>query len=101
MHRHILELADASDLGKAVRLVRYEDLCAAPRESMAAILQHCGLPADPAFLSAAAGRFHAPAYYRPSFDDVELAMIAEETAQTAQRLGYGPHAASACGQSAQ
>ena len=101
MHRYILELADARDLGGVVRLVRYEELCAAPRAVMAGVLEHCGLTADAGFLSAASERLHAPGYYRPSFSDAELAVIAEETARVAQPLGYGPQSASARKQSAQ
>ncbi|HWA49461.1 MAG TPA: sulfotransferase [Dongiaceae bacterium] len=73
-------------LRQAVRVVRYEGLCAEPRANIAGLLAHCGLKAEPAFLDAAARRFHLPGYYRPAFNDRELALIADETGAAAARF---------------
>ena len=102
LHRYIADLLDHdATLRPAVQVVRYEDLCAAPRAVMAGLLDHCGLVASPGFLATAAGRFHAPTYYRPRFSADELAIIADETAETAQRFGYEPGQMLAWKQSAQ
>jgi hypothetical protein len=91
VHRYILDLRDrARGQQDVVRIVRYEDLCAAPRSVLEGVLAHCRLAADDAFLSAAAGGFHPPGYYRPNFNPAELAVIAEETAEVALRFGYAP-----------
>jgi hypothetical protein len=81
--------------------VRYEDLCAEPHRIMSDLLAHCDLPAGAEFLSSAAGQFHQPRYYRPRFSPAELAIIAEETSDSARRFGYDPEHASALRQSAQ
>ncbi|HEV8392040.1 MAG TPA: sulfotransferase [Dongiaceae bacterium] len=89
LHRYLADLLDGdASLRPSVRIVRYEDLCSAPRAIMTELLSHCGLPAGSAFLSEAAGRFHQPTYYRPRFSPGELAIIAEETTETARRFGY-------------
>ena len=62
---------------------------------MAALLAHCDLPADAGFRASAAGRFHAPTYYRPRFSPSDLAIIADETAETARLFGYEVSAAEA------
>lgn len=91
LHRFVARqrLADPGGLGAATMVVRYEDLCARPRETLAAVLAHAGLPATPAELDAMAARISAPAYYAPRFTDAERAAIAEETAEARGLLGYG------------
>lgn len=83
-------IADALDqdpaLRGAVRVVRYESLCAEPRATLAGLLAHCGLHTDAGLLASSAGRFRLPAYYRPAFSDRELGLIAEETAAAAGRF---------------
>ncbi len=89
MHHFIADLAERDRAsGHAILTVRYEDLCAEPLRVLDELLAHCGLPADAAFLSAAAGRFHPPGYYQPRFSLAELSIIAEETADAARRFGY-------------
>jgi hypothetical protein len=53
------------------------------------VLSHCGLAADDVFLAQAAERIHFPGYYKPKFNDAELAVIERETAAAARRFGYG------------
>jgi Sulfotransferase family len=102
LHRHIADLTDGdASLRQSIRVVRYEDLCAAPRVVMKELLSHCDLPAGSDFLSDAAGRFHQPTYYRPRFSPGELSVIADETAETARRFGYETRDTFALRQSAQ
>ena len=89
VHHHIADLMERErDLRPAIRMVRYEDLCASPMATLRAVLDHCALPAREPFLSDAAGRLHQPTYYRPRFRAEDLAIIAEETAEAAGRFGY-------------
>ena len=96
LHRSIADMTrNDPALAKSMRIVRYEDLCAAPDVEMAALLNHCGLPAEAGFRAAAASRFHAPTYYRPRFSPSDLAIIAEETAEAARLFGYAESTAEA------
>src|SRR3546814_4865882 len=72
----------------AVKVVRFEDLCRAPRETLSALFQHCDLPDSGVPIAEAAGRMRMPTYYRPTFDDAERATIAELTGPAARRFGY-------------
>jgi Sulfotransferase family len=76
-------------LGWAVHLVRYEDLCDRPRETLAATFAHAELPLEPAEAEAMAARLSQPTYYDPGFTPEEEAVIAEETKTVRARLGYG------------
>ena len=90
IHHYIADLIERErGLRAAIRIVRYEDLCASPLETLHDVLDHCALPEYEPFLSDAAGRLHQPTYYRPRFGDEDLAIIAEETAEAAGRFGYG------------
>jgi hypothetical protein len=87
IHHFIADtLARDPALRNATRVVRYETLCAEPLPTIAGLLAHCGLAAEPGFLAASAARFHLPTYYRPAFNDDELAVIEEETAAAAGRF---------------
>jgi hypothetical protein len=102
LHRYIADLIDGdTTLRPAVTVVRYEDLCAHPRAALTELLTHCDLRAGLGYLSDAARRFRQPTYYRPRFNAAELAIIADETAETARRFGYDADRALALRQSAQ
>jgi hypothetical protein len=89
IHNHILDRLDADpDLNEAALIVRFEDLCQAPREYLQRILEHCGLPADAEFVEEAASGIHFPTYYEPGFTPTEMDIIRTETAGAARRLGY-------------
>ncbi|EXF45105.1 hypothetical protein BAY1663_02513 [Pseudomonas sp. BAY1663] len=77
-------------LREASLLVRYEDLCAQPREILQQVFAHNQLELEPAALERAAAGLHAPTYYRPKFNDDELALIETITRPVAARFGYSP-----------
>lgn len=81
--------ADPEGLGEATMVVRYEDLCDRPRDTLAAVLAHARLDATDAELGTLAARLSAPAYYEPGFTAKDKAAIAEETAEARGLLGYG------------
>ena len=91
VYRSVLDALDRdADLAERALLVRYEDLCRTPAETIDRIVSHCRLPAD-AFEPVReeyASRLSEPDYYAPDFSSEELDEIRRTTAGTAQRLGY-------------
>jgi hypothetical protein len=89
IHGFLLDQIENDEaLSRAVHLVRHEALCERPRETLDALARHCRLdPQDP-IITDFAQRLHYPSYYRPGFGDAERRLIAEETGETAIRLGY-------------
>ena len=87
-------LADRLDadpaLKEAALIVRFEDMCRAPHETLQQALAHCRLEAPPAWLEDKAAVIRFPSYYRPRFTADELATIERHTAGTARRFGYPP-----------
>jgi Sulfotransferase family len=75
------------DIRAATLLLRYEDLCRSPRETMTQALMHCGLPCEN-LPELAAARLHQPEYYRPCFTAEELDRLHQATRTTACRFGY-------------
>jgi hypothetical protein len=85
----LLERMSANpDLARAVLLVRYEDFCHAPGETLAGILEFCGLAPDPEMIADAARRIHAPNYYWPALGSDELRVIRACVAPVADAFGY-------------
>jgi hypothetical protein len=84
-------LADRLDhdqlLREAAAVVRFEDLCNRPQETLSRVLVHTGL-ANPDLVSEFANRVQAPTYYRPSFSAEEASVILQETGRVAERYGY-------------
>ncbi|MBS2026513.1 MAG: sulfotransferase [Deltaproteobacteria bacterium] len=81
-------------------VVRYEDLCHAPGETIDRILGHCEL--DPAPFAAererSLQRLAEPTYYKPRFDAAELNELETLTATTRRSYGYDQSAAEALGE---
>lgn len=75
-------------LRETALVVRYEDLCQQPRETLRSVFDHAELDIDAAWLEQAAAGLHAPTYYRPRFDDHQLTLISHLTAPAARRFGY-------------
>ncbi len=81
-------LASDAWVRAATRVVRFEDLCQAPAETIRAVLGHCALPEAEPIVARFAPGIGLPDYYRPSFSPSEIALIREQTADTARRWGY-------------
>ena len=87
MYRQTAERLEAdAELSRRCLLVRYEDLCDRAPETMAAVGEHIGLPAQRAKLLAAG--LHRPDYYTVQLTDDERAAITEETAAVARHFGF-------------
>jgi len=85
------QLESDSQLRDAAVVIRYEDLCRTPGDTLAQLQSHCDLSDDQA-MTEFADSIHAPTYYRPTFTPAEMQIICEETSQTAARYGYeGEH----------
>lgn len=94
VHEYLAQrLAVEPALREAVMVVRFEDLCDAPEETLAALFGHCRLEDADDLAARAAQTIRAPTYYRLPFNRVERAIIHRETATTAARFGYDdlPH----------
>jgi hypothetical protein len=79
------QLRQNVQLAATVRLVRYEDLCDAPVETLSAVSAHCDLD-DHELTTNFAGRIAAPRYYEPQFTEDEEAAIEDETAESVKAI---------------
>lgn len=84
------QLQGSPELSDATLLVRYEQLCAEPGETLQRIAEHCRLDAQASLslITTWAGQLAAPGYYQTSFDSHEQQRITAICAATAARLGY-------------
>ncbi len=86
----IEQLKHDPELDRAVCVVRYEDLCVKPEETIDRILAHTGLSAD-AFAPMRIkyiSKLSLPDYYRPNFSAEERAEIIALTKNVAAHFGY-------------
>jgi hypothetical protein len=81
-------LASDAPLRAMTKIVRFEDMCTSPAETIRAILDHCKLPEADPILARFAGKIRTPDYYESPLTPAELALILEETLQTASQWGY-------------
>ncbi len=89
VHRHLARLLEEDARVRAAALVvRFEALCAAPAETLRAVLAHCGLPEAERVAERHAPAVRLPSYYDSGFSAADLAVIEAETADTARRWGY-------------
>jgi hypothetical protein len=66
--------------------VRFEDLCAAPAETIRAVLDHCALPDGERVVARFTPSIRFPDYYQSPLSSAEQALIREETASTANAM---------------
>jgi hypothetical protein len=93
VYGHIARLLDAdAQVRAATKVVRFEDLCSAPAETIRAVLGHCALPDGGRVVARFAPSIRFPDYYQSPFSSEELALIREQTAATADAMrgGSGP-----------
>jgi len=89
IHDHVADrLAANPRLRDATLVLRFEDLCGSPRETLGAVLDHCGLSDREGLVERMAASIRFPSYYEPRFSPEEQATIARWTAATAERFGY-------------
>ncbi len=81
-------LAEDAAVRAAAQIVRFEDLCAAPAKTIAAVLRHCALPDVERISALFLPLIRSPDYYTHSFSPAEFDLIHEQTASTASQWGY-------------
>lgn len=98
IHTYLADCLERNpELRQACRLVSYERLCGEPRETLRAVLEHCGLQGSDELLQGAQDRVRFPAYYRPEFTADDYEMIARHTHAVATRLGVAVNTAGMTG----
>jgi hypothetical protein len=89
IYRYIADTVDTHvQLKAASHIVRFEDLCEKPAESLQAVSSHCCLTISGSAQKQFASRIRYPDYYRSNFSDEDLAVIDSETEPVAKRFGY-------------
>jgi hypothetical protein len=87
VHGHLARLLDAdAQVRAATKVVHFEDLCAAPTETIRAVLDHCALPDAERVVARFAPSIRSPDYYQSPLSTAEVAIIREETASTANAM---------------
>jgi hypothetical protein len=81
-------LASDPRVREATQVVRFETLCAAPRETLRGVLDHCRLPEAERIALQFAPGIRYPTYYASPFSSGDRAMIEQQTAATAKLWGY-------------
>lgn len=79
-------LAQHPRLRAATLVVRYQDLCNRPRETLRRLFHHCRLQAAEALIAACAPLLRFPTYYQPEFSAGERSLIAAITEPTRRAL---------------
>jgi hypothetical protein len=87
VYGHLARLLDAdARVRAATKVVRFEDLCAAPAETIRAVLDHCALPGAERVVAQFTPSVRSPDYYPSPLAAAERALIREETASTAKAM---------------
>jgi len=81
-------LATNSQVRNATLVIRFEALCANPAETLRTVLGHCALPEAEPVIECHAPVIRLPTYYESNFSPEELAVIRDETDETAKLFGY-------------
>jgi hypothetical protein len=81
-------LASDPSVRNASLVVRFEDLCAEPLDTLRTLLAHCELSDVESILERQAPRIRFPGYYESNLSAEDLVVIQEETAAIAGRWGY-------------
>jgi hypothetical protein len=83
----LAQLLDADALVRAAtKVVRFEDLCAAPAETIRAVLDHCALPDGEPVVAKFTSSIRSPDFYRSPLSPAEVALIREEAAATSNAM---------------
>jgi hypothetical protein len=72
----------------ATLVVRYEDICKAPADTLRTVVQHCRLAEVDRLVEQHAPGIRFPTYYKSEFSPAEMDIIEQETAETGKLFGY-------------
>jgi hypothetical protein len=88
VYSYLADLLDSdAQVRAAAQVVRFDSLCAAPVQTLQAVLEHCQLPEAPSIAARFAPAIRVPSYYSSGFSAHDLEVIDAETAATAKRWG--------------
>lgn len=88
VHAYLVRLLESDEQVRSASLVvRFEQVCEAPLETFARVFNHCRLPDAEPICQRWATDVRKPAY-RPNLSDDDLAVIRQETEETARWWGY-------------
>jgi hypothetical protein len=89
LHGFLADQLDADPvLRDAALIVHFEDLCAAPAETVERLYQHSRLTLSPERRDCLARKIAAPSYYRPDFSVEETALIERITGPVSARFDW-------------
>jgi hypothetical protein len=89
IYGHVAETLERDPaLKEAALILRYEDLCDSPAETIRKMMDHCRLEMDEKVVAEYAGKLKPPGYYRPDFSETELTAIGEEVSSIPPSIGY-------------
>jgi len=88
IYSYIAGVIQSRSLQDRCLVVRYEDLCAAPVESLGILSRHCDLEGLAEYSSDIVSTISLPTYYESSLSEQEVDAIWEEAAATAERFEY-------------
>ena len=81
-------LASDANVRSAALVVRFETMCAAPVETLRAVLEHCQLADSESVALRLAPGIRYSKYYPSNFSPEDFDIIQEETGGTASWFGY-------------
>src|SRR5262249_47413248 len=82
-------LANDTTVRAATLVVRFEDMCDRPAETLEAVFRHAPLPDAAPLIERYAAQVRRPDYYQSPLGGDDTALIRSETAAAAARWGYG------------
>jgi hypothetical protein len=89
IYRYLADLLESDQrIRKASIVVRFEELCKSPSETLRRVLAHCELPDAKPLIEKFAPTIRHPNYYKSAFTSNEMGIIQKETAGTARRWGF-------------
>lgn len=91
LYDYVMNLIETNTkIKESTLIIRYEDLCEKPAETIDKILEHSELPLNnfEKIKKYYIRHLHKPTYYTPNFSNQELLHISEITNATASRFGY-------------
>src|SRR5262249_4824379 len=87
VYGHLARLVDTDvQVRAATKVVRYEDMCAAPAETIRAVVNHCALPGRERIVAQFTPLIRSPDYYESPLSPAEQALIQEVSAFTAYSM---------------
>lgn len=90
LHGHVADrLAADAGLREASLVVRFEDVCNLPHETIRGVFDHCRLDLSAETLAGLAAPIRFPSYYAPRFTAAERSTIERFAGEAAVRFGYG------------